>query len=66
MESEVPIPPPPPTPPTPPPPPSVSLPQITQERGALLDSINHFAKNKLKKSKTNDRSGPLTKSNFLN
>ncbi|XP_025106692.1 PX domain-containing protein kinase-like protein isoform X2 [Pomacea canaliculata] len=54
----------PPPPPPPPPPPAASFPPApspgssSSGRGALLSSITGFSKNSLKKSLTNDRSGP--------
>ncbi|XP_065912112.1 PX domain-containing protein kinase-like protein [Dysidea avara] len=56
----VPKPPPPPAAVAPPPPPVVSapLPKTSSERGALLGSIHTFSKTALKKTVTNDRSGP--------
>ena len=58
------LPPPAPAPPPPsasPPAPRAAPPPSDSSRGSLLDSIHSFAKGKLKKPETKDRSGPLSR-----
>lgn len=64
--------PPPPPPPGPPPPPAPAAVKVgggdaggTQNRGALLSSIENFKKGGLKKAVTVDKSGPATSCTYF-
>ena len=64
------MPPPPPPPPAPAPAPVASAPppmskSAAKDRNAMLNDITKFRANKLKKTVTNDRSGPVLSSKFI-